>query len=235
MNCFDNKPKNNNGFVYKYTSPSGKSYIGQTCRSLKERAENNGCGYVGSSIFFSAIQKYGFDNFKVEILEEIELSKIDEREKYYITLFNTIQPNGYNIQKGGKCEYSSRGKRQTPIIKYNLQGQFLQIFESVKEAANEANSKYQAIEQVLNRKRRHHKDAIYRYLGEEAPEPIKGIKTHGKLIGQYDLNNNFIAKYSSANVAAKAIGKNSNAGRNIRSVCSGKRISAYGFIWKNLE
>ena len=30
MNCFDKKPNKGFGFIYKYTSPSGKSYIGQT-------------------------------------------------------------------------------------------------------------------------------------------------------------------------------------------------------------
>lgn len=235
MNCFNIKPKKGYGFIYKYTSPSGKAYIGQTCRSLKERAQSDGSGYVNCSIFFSAIQKYGFENFKIEILEEIDLGNIDKKEEYYISLFNTTQPNGYNIQKGGKNNYTSRKKRKTPVIKYNLRGQFLQAFGSVKEAAEEMNCFYQNIEQVLNRKKRHYKGAIYRYLGEEPPEPIKEIKTQGKLVGQYTLDNKFIAKYPSASAAARAIGKNSNAGRNIRFVCNGKRLTAYGFKWKNLE
>lgn len=235
MNCFNIKPKQGNGFIYKYTSPSGKSYIGQTCRSLQERAGCDGKGYVNCSIFFSAIQKYGFDSFKVEILEEVDLTNIDQREEYYIALFNTIQPNGYNIQKGGKCNYQSRGKRKSAVVKYDLQGQFLQLFDSVKKAAEDANCFYQNIEQVLSRTKRHYKGFIYRYLGEDAPEPIKEIKTQGKMVGQYSLDGQFIGKYSSANEAARAIGKDSNAGRNIRSVCAGKRITAYGFKWKNLE
>ena len=43
------------GIIYKYTSPSNKSYIGQTIRSLSERAQKNGNGYVGCPIFFRAI------------------------------------------------------------------------------------------------------------------------------------------------------------------------------------
>lgn len=235
MNCFEIKPKKNKGFIYKYTSPSGKSYIGQTCRSLKERAGKDGNDYANCSIFFSAIKKYGFKNFKVEVLEETDLTNIDEREEYYIKFFNTLQPNGYNIQKGGKCNYSLRKKRISPVVKYNLQGQFLKSFDSVKAAAEEAGCIYQTIEQVLSRNRRHYKEAIYRYVGENPPEPIKGVKTQGRSVGQYDLDGNFIAKYVSANEAARAIGKNSNAGRNIRSVCCGNRLTAYGFKWKNLE
>ena len=41
------KPRNGYGFVYKYTSPSGKIYIGKTKTTLKERAKNNAKGYKG--------------------------------------------------------------------------------------------------------------------------------------------------------------------------------------------
>ena len=52
---------------------------------------------------------------------------------------------------------------------------------------------------------------------------------------QYDLDGNLIAIFNSANEAAIAIGKNSNAARNIRSVCYGDRITAYGYKWKFLD
>lgn len=235
MNCFDKKPQKGKGFIYRYISPSGKSYIGQTIRSLKERAGKDGVQYTNCSIFFRAIQKYGFNNFQFEILEEVKLELIDEREKYYIEKYNSIQPNGYNIQKGGENNYSKRGTNNHPVIKYNLKGEFVQYFDSVKSAAEEANCNYQTISSVLQRERPHYKEAIYRYVGEEAPEPIKSVPTHGRKVGQYDLSNKFIACYDSANEAARAIGKDSNAGRNIRSVCQGKRQTAYGYIWKNLE
>ena len=235
MNCFETKPKEKKGFIYKYTSPSGKSYIGQTCRSLKERAGKDGQGYVNCSIFFRAIQKYGFENFKCEILEEVSLDDIDKKEKFYIDLYKTIQPNGYNVRDGGKNNYQNRGKNISPVIKYDLSGNFVQYFESVKAAAKDADCCYQAIVGVLDRVRKHHKNYIYRYVGENPPEPIKSIPTHGRKIGQFTLDDKFIAEYNSANEAARAIGKNSNAGRNIRSVCSGDRKTAFGFKWKNLE
>ena len=50
--------------VYCYTNlVNGKKYIGQTIKSLKERAKNNGNGYLNCTIFFRAIQKYGFEKF----------------------------------------------------------------------------------------------------------------------------------------------------------------------------
>lgn len=37
---FYKKPHKGMGFVYKYTSPSGKNYIGQTISSLADRAKS---------------------------------------------------------------------------------------------------------------------------------------------------------------------------------------------------
>lgn len=59
------------GTIYKYTSPSGKVYIGQTVNSQEQRAKK-GEGYKGCPAFYRAIQKYGFENFLYEVLEEVE-------------------------------------------------------------------------------------------------------------------------------------------------------------------
>ena len=52
--------------VYCHTSPSGKRYVGITCKSLNSRWQN-GKGYLYNKHFYSAIQKYGWENFKHEI------------------------------------------------------------------------------------------------------------------------------------------------------------------------
>ena len=58
--------------VYKYTNKqNGMCYIGITSRTLKERAGKDGKGYKRKrgGRFWEAIQKYGWDSFVVEILE----------------------------------------------------------------------------------------------------------------------------------------------------------------------
>lgn len=92
------------GVIYKYTSPSGKVYIGQTKRTVEERAkDSDGSGYKKCTIFYNAIKKYGFNNFKVEIIEECNDILLNEKEKYWIAYYDsTNREKGYNIQEGGE-------------------------------------------------------------------------------------------------------------------------------------
>lgn len=236
MNNFDTQPKKGYGFIYKYTSPSGKSYIGQTIYSLKERAKTtNGTGYSNCTIFFRAIQKYGFENFKWEVLGEFLIEDLDEKERYFIEKENTLQPNGYNIKSGGAAAFEKGKLRKERINQFDLNGNFIRSYESLRIAAEENNTNYQSISAVLRRIRPQLNGYIYRYDGEPNPEPVERKKTHGRITAQYDLNDNLIQTYPSANAAALAIGKNSNAARNIRAVCLGDRLTAYGFKWKYLD
>ena len=47
------------------------------------------------------MKKYGIENFYVEILES-QIKNYKKKEKYWISKFNSIYPNGYNILKGGE-------------------------------------------------------------------------------------------------------------------------------------
>lgn len=88
--------------VYKHTSPSGKVYIGITCETLAQRCKR-GKGYRSNQAFWIAIQKYGWDNIKHEILFT-GLSK-DEAERREVELIAHYRSNekayGYNIASGG--------------------------------------------------------------------------------------------------------------------------------------
>ena len=95
------------GIVYKYTSPSGKVYIGQTLNEERRRKEflNLKKQYGGLKIN-NARKKYKPENFKYEILFENEYDTIEnankelnEKEEYYIKQYDSIN-NGYNISIG---------------------------------------------------------------------------------------------------------------------------------------
>ena len=92
--------------IYKYTNKcNNKVYIGQTKNSLEERAQHNGSNYRSCTHFYNAIQKYGWNNFQSEILEEVNtIEEANKREMYYISLFDSTNPKcGYNISFGGNC------------------------------------------------------------------------------------------------------------------------------------
>lgn len=104
----------NNWCVYKHTTPSGKVYIGITSQK-PERRWRNGNGYKhGNCVaFWNAVQKYGWDNIKHEILES-NLSNEDacEKEKQYIKQYQSTNSKfGYNITTGGSGCPGLKGKK----------------------------------------------------------------------------------------------------------------------------
>lgn len=90
--------------IYRYTNKyNGKMYIGQTSKTLEERAQSNGRNYRECRHFYAAIQKYSWSAFEVDVLEVVDnVEKANEREKHYIALYNTTDDRyGYNIAIGG--------------------------------------------------------------------------------------------------------------------------------------
>lgn len=93
--------------IYKHTNKiNGKVYIGQTCQKPEDRWRN-GEGYKGPTCFYYAIQKYGWDNFSHEILEDNipTIDEANEKEKQYIQQYHScvydLECNGYNSTFGG--------------------------------------------------------------------------------------------------------------------------------------
>lgn len=56
---------------------------------------------INKSILHKAMMEYGIENFYYEILES-QIENYDEREKYWVSHFNSIAPNGYNIAPDGR-------------------------------------------------------------------------------------------------------------------------------------
>lgn len=91
--------------IYKITKKeNGKSYIGQSNNIERRFSEHKTKTDIPIEI---AIKKYGADAFDFEVIEECPLDKLDEREKYWITFYNTYKGFGYNCNEGGG---NSRGE-----------------------------------------------------------------------------------------------------------------------------
>lgn len=113
------------GFIYKITNTiNGKSYIGQTIQNVKERFYQH-CATkcskaVSNMAIHRAIKKYGKSNFTVEVIEEIDSTNLNDRERYWIKYYNSYN-NGYNSTKGGQdgCKPFKDLDVETIIKEYN--------------------------------------------------------------------------------------------------------------------
>lgn len=93
--------------VYVHISPNGKYYVGQTCKKPNSRWQN-GNGYKTQKHFWSAICKYGWENFEHEIVaSNLTQNEADILEKVLIKKLESTNPSkGYNKDSGGnkgKC------------------------------------------------------------------------------------------------------------------------------------
>ena len=94
------------GFIYKITNKvNGKSYIGQTIQSVKERFYQHCATKCSQAILnmviHKAITKYGKSNFTIEVIEEVESANLNDRERYWIRYYDSYN-NGYNSTEGGQ-------------------------------------------------------------------------------------------------------------------------------------
>lgn len=97
-------------YIYMYTFPNGKKYIGKTKRSMNQRQGSDWSHYKKCRLLWNAIQKYGTENIKTDILFEGTLTdeQASELECFYIAKYKTNackynNPSyGYNLTDGGE-------------------------------------------------------------------------------------------------------------------------------------
>ena len=99
------------GIIYVYTSlVTGKSYVGQTINEDNRKRQHIRASYKKCTFskFHRELKEQGIENFKYEVVFEIEgedkenIHKIlDEKEEYYICLYDSYN-NGYNSTSDGK-------------------------------------------------------------------------------------------------------------------------------------
>ena len=77
---------------------NGKCYVGQTIRKFSKRFREHNQSH---SLIGNALRKYAVANFNKILLENIPEDKLDEIEKECIKKYNSISPNGYNLDSGG--------------------------------------------------------------------------------------------------------------------------------------
>ena len=119
------------GCIYMYTNKiNGKRYVGQTTRTLEKRHYQH--LFQHESYFDRALQKYGKDNFTLEILAD-DITNIDELnrlEEYYIEKYDTFN-NGYNLNRGGenRTRFSKEDRDKIIDLLINTKLSFSEIGE----------------------------------------------------------------------------------------------------------
>lgn len=80
-----------------------KVYIGQSVNAITRFSQHKSESKLKSNnmLIHKAIRKYGEEHFECIILEK-QILDYDDKEKYWIEKYDSIQPNGYNICIGGK-------------------------------------------------------------------------------------------------------------------------------------
>lgn len=96
------------GVIYRYKSPSGKYYIGQTIDEERRRYNFlNDKRYAGDKIDYARM-KYGPENFEYTVLmkvigdsKEEVIEYLNQLEQFFIKKYDSIK-KGYNSSEGGK-------------------------------------------------------------------------------------------------------------------------------------
>ena len=136
-----------NLIIYKITNKiNQKSYIGLTTRSLRQRwSEHCSAARKGSQkVIHKAIQKYGSDNFSVDVIDcsSKTLEELFQKEKDYIKIYESFNTGkGYNCTDGGDFFVMSSEER----LKRSKRLLGRRLSEDVKRKISETKRKYPTI------------------------------------------------------------------------------------------
>lgn len=121
------------GKIYKVTNNINKKiYIGQTIQDENIRWNHHIREALNGSDtkFHRALRKYGKDGFMWEVIEEVDNDKLNEREIYWISYYNSYK-QGYNSTTGG--DLPPRNDIEIICLETNI------VYSSCAEAGRQTN------------------------------------------------------------------------------------------------
>lgn len=213
------------GYIYKITNDiNNKIYIGQTTNSLEQRFQEHKRDAIRERCeirpLYRAMNKYGFDHFKIEMIEQCADNILSEREIYWIAYYKGYE-DGYNGTYGGdgRVLYNHEAIRDR-----------LKEYPYPKDVANEFGCCTDIVYQVAK---------TYSIPVKNKGSELLKIQTSKEVLQYSKENNEFIQSFPSTADAAKWLFENhkcaaltSGVRAHISENANGKRKSAYGYIWK---
>ena len=122
-------------------------------------------------------------------------------------------------------------KISNAVYQYDLNGNFIQKYNSVYEAARCTNTQESSIRKVISGERQTANNFIWFKEQQDYVAPRKsGGKS--KSVYQLDLNGNQLNEYKSLSEAARTVNGDQSL---IGKVCRGVKKTAYGYKWKYSE
>jgi group I intron endonuclease len=212
-------------YIYKITNKiNDKCYIGKTCLTIQERFKQHCSDCLKRNEehrpLYKAMQKYGFQNFSIELIEECDVEKLSDRETYWINYYNSYH-YGYNATYGGDG---------TVLYDYS------KIYDLWKSGITQAK-----IAQILNCDAETIANALNNYNVSHQERLKQGRKAISKSVLMINKTTNEVIQiFSSTREAAKHLIKEFNLNplseggysTHISEVCRGKRKTCNGFKWK---
>ena len=221
---------------------NGKQYVGQSVNGYKERFRTH-CfyekGYKDTipTRIDKAIKKYGKDNFKVELLEQVPYCERNEKEQYYISKYDTYR-NGYNATLGGDFN---------PMFNEKIRQRHKEICasEEHRERSRKAAIKLFSENEEVHRKiTEGNKRAWKNYDTEKRNQILRGFNEYNnskkQKVACVDDQDNIIKVFESASNACRFTGRESGEAGNLLKACdkyikSGKRrVKLFGYYWIKL-
>lgn len=247
------------GYIYLITNTiTKKQYVGQTIRKDIETRWKDHKAVDKNTIgrcLFNTYKKYGIDKFKFQIICICFDEDCNQYEEDYIKKYNTIAPNGYNLESGGnnsKCHPETKkliseklkGRLLVPITdeirrKQSLARMGEKNHNFRKKITEERREKLsEAIKKIWQERRDNNTFNSYiekiRETNNKCGLFKKGqISSNRKAVGKFDNNGNLLETFTSTVDAGLKMGIHSSI---IAKVCRGTKSykTAAGYCWKYL-
>lgn len=208
-------------YIYKLTNPSGNIYIGKTY-NLKGRMSNYKyiAGRVTSQrILANSLRKYGFENHKLDIIEQFNSNQDDANSKEmfwirsHMSNINKWRDGvGMNLTNGGEGAIGNiwTDESRAKLSKANV-GKIISESQRQKSSAyNKANPpQYWKGRKMSDESRlkmsiaKKGKPSYRRVFPMSIEQKAKISFTKSKPVLKFDLQNNFIKEYPNSLAAAK--------------------------------
>lgn len=90
--------------IYKITSPTNRVYIGQSVNIERRLNDYKNLNCKKQKRLFNSFKKHGFHVHIFEVIEECEIDKLNERERYWQDYYDVLNENGMNLCLTNSCD-----------------------------------------------------------------------------------------------------------------------------------